>query len=218
MHSPRESETQRHQDLTPLRASSSKHSLSCPDGKGQPLIPSGLLCMEAIYFGFEERTKLWLQSSLAWHQLATESSAVLRQVSHDGQVLSDWAAPRSDLELETTSATRLPRDCWESHLWWGALQLPLTCWWLGPAARWPPRLSKQSYPHSYEDLFKLSPSQSQEIYSVLSPPVRFFFFINYCKKERAEYRKLSKWRATPEIPALYHPEKMSEVLSLLVSS
>lgn len=34
MHSPRESETQRHQDLTPLRASSSKHSLSCPDGKG----------------------------------------------------------------------------------------------------------------------------------------------------------------------------------------
>lgn len=87
MHSPRESETQRHQDLTPLRASSSKHSLSCPDGKGQPLVPSGLLCMEAIYFGFEERTKLWLQSSLARHQLATESSAVLHQVSHDGQVL-----------------------------------------------------------------------------------------------------------------------------------
>lgn len=53
--------------------------------------------MEAIYFGYEQRTKHWPQSSLARHQLAAENSAHkghflpgeagLHWVSDDGQVL-----------------------------------------------------------------------------------------------------------------------------------
>lgn len=61
--------------LTPLRASSSKHCLALPGWRREAPSPSGLLCVEVVYFGFQQGTKLWLQSSLARHQLAVDSRA-----------------------------------------------------------------------------------------------------------------------------------------------